>query len=144
MKRLPVPLHPERLCDEELAELILAIGPTQWKVGLSGSVVRDRLADDVEEQAYYGGPVVCETVSGKTAKLIAATPDLALEVYEARMERKKAKERVSQWLWWCVLFAIALTWLHAMADLVLHPGIEHAGFAMLWLLSLFWIGRKCR
>jgi hypothetical protein len=85
--RLPAPS--ERLCDEELADLIQAIGPESWKVGLNGSVVADdsrhgRVRAPDSSREYYGGWLVCETVTGKTAKLIAAAPDLAREVQELR------------------------------------------------------------
>ena len=59
---------------------IQKVTPGPWRVGNSGGVVSDLPIDggvpgtaDVE---YYGGHLICETVTSANAKLIAAAPDL--------------------------------------------------------------------
>lgn len=53
--------------------------PGPWRVGRDGSVVADtpvgiRAAGGAEDVEYYGGYLVCETVSPSNARLIAQAP----------------------------------------------------------------------
>lgn len=51
--------------------------PGPWRVG-NGAVVTDNQVGenplDAESRAYYGGEVICESVSSSNALVIAATP----------------------------------------------------------------------
>lgn len=64
--------------------------PGPWRVGLSGSVVCDDESlgpHDAEALKFYGGRVVCETVTPANALLIASAPELLEACRDAVLTR---------------------------------------------------------
>ncbi|MBC3906238.1 hypothetical protein [Undibacterium umbellatum] len=61
--------------------------PGPWRVGSSGGVVCDTPIKDgipgSDEVKYYGGHLICESMTFANAKLIAAAPDLLAELGKA-------------------------------------------------------------
>ena len=63
---------------------MLTHGP--WRVGKNGEVVTDSVVGlgpcDAETLEYYGGNVICETVTPSNAALIAVAPEI-LEILQS-------------------------------------------------------------
>lgn len=68
--------------------------PAPWKIGIPGTVISDSsegiTIGGAINKKYYGGNLICESVSYNNAKLIAAAPEL-LDACEAMLEYFKTK-----------------------------------------------------
>lgn len=68
--------------------------PGPWRVGKHGSVVSDAPVPEVHGSdaiEYYGGHVICETITPSNARLVAASPEL-LEALSGLL--KLAEQRI--------------------------------------------------
>ena len=65
--------------------------PGPWRLGLNGAVVTDNDVghDNAETRAWYGGNVICESVTESNARVIIACPELltAVDLFLDRMNR---------------------------------------------------------
>lgn len=63
--------------------------PGPWRIGKSGGVVSDAPIEGgvpgTADVDYYGGHLICETVTSANARLIAASPDLLQALEEAKI-----------------------------------------------------------
>lgn len=82
----------KRMSDEHLEQLLDRVGPDPWYIGMHGSVVRHKPAEAMSKtELWYGGVVVCETVTGSEAQLISNAPEIARELVERRRRDRTEK-----------------------------------------------------